>query len=77
MGAAGVTVFEEYIKIFNYTRPISVQTYNLLFARPKELSRLYLFTAPFSTDVCVPVVNIKICNVIYNLFKNVYRHGFV
>lgn len=53
MGAAGVTVFEEYIKLFNYTRPISVQTYNLLFARPKELSRLYLFTAPFSTDASI------------------------
>lgn len=53
MGAAGVTVFEDYTKLFNFTRPISVQKYSLLFSRPKELSRLYLFTAPFSTDASI------------------------
>lgn len=31
--------------------PISEQLYSFLIARPKELSKLYLFAAPFSTDV--------------------------
>lgn len=66
MGAAGITVFEEYTKLFNFTRPISVQKYSLLFSRPKELSRLYLFTAPFSTDASIHKLS---ATTFYNLEK--------
>lgn len=53
MGAVGVTVNEHYTSTINFTRPISVQSYTLLIARPKELGRLYLFAAPFSGDVFI------------------------
>lgn len=50
-GAMAITVSENYEKELNFTYPISVQSYNMLIPRPKELSRLYLFIAPFTMDV--------------------------
>lgn len=50
-GAAAVTVTENYQKLINFTYPISVQAHSMLISRPKELSRLYLFIAPFNLDV--------------------------
>lgn len=50
-GAIAITVSENYDKYMNFTYPISVQSYNMLVPRPKELSRLYLFIAPFTIDV--------------------------
>lgn len=50
-GAAAITVSDVFDKEVNYTYPISVQSYTMLISRPKELSRLYLFTAPFTIDV--------------------------
>lgn len=50
-GAISVTVSENYEKYVNFTYPISVQSYSMLIPRPKELSRLYLFIAPFTVDV--------------------------
>lgn len=51
LGAVAVTVTEKYATEVNFTYPISVQSYGMLISRPKELSRLYLFTAPFTIDV--------------------------
>ncbi|KAG4075738.1 hypothetical protein HA402_003564 [Bradysia odoriphaga] len=51
LGAIAATVDENNTHIVNYTRPISIQSYSFLVSRPKELSRLYLFTAPFTVDV--------------------------
>lgn len=51
LGAAAITISDIYEKEVNYTYPISVQIYTMLISRPKELSRLYLFTAPFTIDV--------------------------
>lgn len=50
-GATALTVNEYYEKVVNFTYPISVQPYAMLIPRPKELSRLYLFAAPFTIDV--------------------------
>lgn len=50
-GAVALTVHETYEKVMNYTFPISVQSYGMMIPRPKELSRLYLFIAPFTVDV--------------------------
>lgn len=50
-GAVALTVSENYEKYVNFTYPISVQSYGMLIPRPKELSRLYLFIAPFTVDV--------------------------
>lgn len=50
-GAIAITVSENYGQYVNFTYPISIQSYNMLIPRPKELSRLYLFIAPFTVDV--------------------------
>lgn len=50
-GATALTVHEAYEKLMNFTYPISVQSYCMMIPRPKELSRLYLFVAPFTLDV--------------------------
>lgn len=50
-GATALTVHETYEKVVNFTYPISVQSYGMMIPRPKELSRLYLFIAPFTLDV--------------------------
>lgn len=50
-GAIAITVSGSYEKYVNFTYPISVQSYSMLISRPKELSRLYLFIAPFTVDV--------------------------
>lgn len=53
LGAISLTVHESHEKVVNFTFPISVQNYGMLIPRPKELSRLYLFIAPFSLDVSI------------------------
>lgn len=53
-GATALTVHETYEKVMNFTFPISVQSYSMMILRPKELSRLYLFIAPFTLDVSKP-----------------------
>lgn len=35
----------------NFTQPITTQTYGLLVAKPKPLSRALLFTSPYSNEV--------------------------
>lgn len=52
LAAVGATVNERYKRVINFTMPISIQPYNFIVAKPKELSRLFLFTAPFTYDVC-------------------------
>lgn len=50
-GACAVTI-TKFLKLYiNYTIPISTQSYTLLVARPKELSRALLFVSPFTGDV--------------------------
>lgn len=54
MGACGLTISEQSARHVNFTRPFCIQSYAMLIARPKELGRLYLFVAPFATDVSSP-----------------------
>ncbi|XP_055690671.1 ionotropic receptor 93a [Lutzomyia longipalpis] len=51
--AVGATVNEKYKRFLNYTIPISIQPYNFIVSRPRELSRLYLFMAPFTAETWV------------------------
>lgn len=51
LAAVGATVNEKYKRFINYTIPISIQPYNFIVSRPRELSRLYLFMAPFTKEV--------------------------
>lgn len=51
MIAAGLTI-DEYEKLpFNFTVPVSIQKYTFISQRPGEVSRMYLFTAPFQLNV--------------------------
>lgn len=50
-GACAITVMNMLKYQINYTIPISTQSYTLLVARPKELSRALLFISPFTEDV--------------------------
>lgn len=49
--ACAVSITSNLKHHINYTIPISTQSYNLLVARPRELSRALLFISPFTGDV--------------------------
>lgn len=51
LGAIASTVNERYKRLVNFSVPISIQPYSFLVAKPKEISRIYLFTAPFTHGV--------------------------
>ncbi|XP_023172805.2 ionotropic receptor 93a [Drosophila hydei] len=50
MAAVAATIDEPTKKHFNYTQPISVQKYTFILRQPDEVSRIYLFTAPFTLE---------------------------
>lgn len=50
MAAVAATIDEPHKKRFNYTQPISVQKYTFILRQPDEVSRIYLFTAPFTLE---------------------------
>ncbi|XP_003736546.3 ionotropic receptor 93a [Drosophila pseudoobscura] len=50
MAAVAATVEDPDKKAFNYTQPVSVQKYSFITRQPDEVSRIYLFTAPFTTE---------------------------
>lgn len=50
LAASAFTVTENPPGV-NYTAPVATQNYALLSARPKALSRVFLFTAPFTGQV--------------------------
>ncbi|CRL07373.1 CLUMA_CG020350, isoform A [Clunio marinus] len=49
LGAVANTINERYKRLINFSVPISIQPYSFLVAKPKEISRIYLFAAPFTT----------------------------
>ena len=51
LGAVASTVNERYKKLINFSIPISIQPYSFIVAKPKEISRIYLFTAPYTHGV--------------------------
>lgn len=51
LGAVASTVNERYKRLINFSVPISIQPYSFLVAKPREISRIYLFTAPFTHGV--------------------------
>lgn len=50
LAAVAATIDEPHKKRFNYTQPISVQKYTFILRQPDEVSRIYLFTAPFTLE---------------------------
>ncbi|EDW96190.2 uncharacterized protein Dyak_GE25033 [Drosophila yakuba] len=50
IAAVAATVEDSEQKPFNYTLPISVQKYSFITRKPDEVSRIYLFTAPFTVE---------------------------
>uniref|UniRef100_W8BGJ6 Glutamate receptor ionotropic, delta-1 n=2 Tax=Ceratitis capitata TaxID=7213 RepID=W8BGJ6_CERCA len=67
MAALAATIDEPDKKSFNYTVPISVQTYTFIARQPDEVSRIYLFTAPFTTEIwgCLVAIIIITAPVLY------------
>lgn len=53
--AVASTVNERYKRLINFSVPISIQPYSYLTAKPREISRIYLFTAPFTTGVSLEI----------------------
>ncbi|KAK4883102.1 hypothetical protein RN001_006421 [Aquatica leii] len=50
VGACAFTITNEAKEMINFTKAISIQTYNFLVARPRKLSRALLFMYPFTTN---------------------------
>lgn len=50
LAAIAATINSKYERFVDFTIPISVQPYSFLAARPKELSRIFLFLSPFTGD---------------------------
>ncbi|KAL5274387.1 hypothetical protein ACFFRR_000866 [Megaselia abdita] len=48
LGAVAVTIDDQENKVFLYTNPISIQKYAFITKKPEEVSRIYLFMAPFT-----------------------------
>ncbi|XP_076250648.1 ionotropic receptor 93a isoform X2 [Rhynchophorus ferrugineus] len=71
MGACAFTVTEENKKVINFTRPISIQFYTFLVARPRELSRALLFISPFTgeTWLCLAATIISMGPILYFIHK--------
>ena len=55
-GAVASTVNERYKKLINFSIPISIQPYSFIVAKPKEISRIYLFTAPYTHGVGIKII---------------------
>ncbi|XP_059609151.1 ionotropic receptor 93a [Phlebotomus argentipes] len=82
LAAVGATVNEKYKRFINYSIPISIQPYNFIVSRPRELSRLYLFMAPFTTEtwLCLAACLVIMGPLLYliNRFSPFYEHkGYV
>lgn len=50
LAAVAATINNKYERYVDFTMPISVQPYSFLSARPKELSRIFLFLSPFTGE---------------------------
>ncbi|XP_067617872.1 ionotropic receptor 93a isoform X3 [Eurosta solidaginis] len=51
MAALAATIDEPDKKSYNFTIPISIQSYTFISRQPDEVSRIYLFTAPFTPEI--------------------------
>ncbi|KAG5667976.1 hypothetical protein PVAND_015934 [Polypedilum vanderplanki] len=58
LAAVASTVNDRYKNFLNFSIPISIQPYSFIVAKPKELSRIYLFTAPYThgTWLCLALM---------------------
>nr|AVH87303.1 ionotropic receptor 15 [Holotrichia parallela] len=71
LAAAAYTITEQSKAMVNFTMPISTQTYSILAARPKELSRALLFMSPFtySTWLCLLLAIMMMGPILYIVHK--------
>lgn len=53
LGAVASTINERYKRMINFSVPISIQPYSFIISKPKAISRIYLFTAPFTGGVSI------------------------
>ncbi|XP_012281340.1 ionotropic receptor 93a [Orussus abietinus] len=71
LAACAYTATENRKTTINFTVPISMQTYTLLSAKPKPLSRALLFTSPYATETwaCLAGTIIVIGPILYLMHK--------
>ncbi|XP_068154999.1 ionotropic receptor 93a [Drosophila tropicalis] len=60
LAAVAATIYDPEKRFFNFTQPISVQKYTFITRQPDEVSRIYLFTAPFTQETWGCLVGIII-----------------
>ncbi|XP_055850497.1 ionotropic receptor 93a [Episyrphus balteatus] len=58
IAAVACSIDDPESKPFNYTNPISIQKYTFLSRRPDEVSRIYLFTAPFTLETWASLIGV-------------------
>ncbi|XP_055903819.1 ionotropic receptor 93a [Eupeodes corollae] len=58
LAAVAYSIDDPDSKPFNYTSPISIQKYTFLSRRPDEVSRIYLFTAPFTFETWASLIGV-------------------
>lgn len=74
LGAVASTINERYKRMINFSVPISIQPYSFIVSKPKAISRIYLFTAPFTAGVSR--VSVEICkNPLNSLFLDLALPG--
>uniref|UniRef100_A0A336KK94 CSON009436 protein n=1 Tax=Culicoides sonorensis TaxID=179676 RepID=A0A336KK94_CULSO len=71
LAAVAATVNSKYLKYVNFTMPLSVQPYSFLVSRPKELSRMFLFLAPFTPETwtCLFLIIFVVAPALYLINK--------
>ncbi|XP_022920713.2 ionotropic receptor 93a isoform X1 [Onthophagus taurus] len=79
MAASAFTISEKTKTLVNFTLPISTQTYTILAARPKELSRALLFMSPFTQSTWLSLLTaiLLMGPILYlmNKFTPVYEYN--
>lgn len=77
-GAVASTVNERYKRLVNFSIPISIQPYSFLVSKPREVSRIYLFTAPFTHGVSIEIYSfVHVAMHVVNCLIMCFRRGFV
>ena len=73
MAAAGFTVTADRMSAVNFSMSLDAQPYTFMFARPKQLSRAYLFIQPYTPNVITTHKLATLFRLLTPLIN--YRHG--
>ena len=78
LSAALLIINEERAGAVNFSLPISLEPYTLMFQRPQEESRALLFIYPFQPLVCTDsMILLQILSFLYSLCIHLTGHKFM